>query len=67
MDYSLDIVDFAVKYKEDYRKATGTDIRAAYEEYKDFYAKHHRDHPGATCSLPEPHVPAAGSFCASGA
>ena len=48
MDYSLDSWDFGAKYKEDYREATGKEIRDAYGEYKDFYAKYHQDNPGAT-------------------
>uniref|UniRef100_A0A1D1XK08 Cytochrome c-type biogenesis protein CycH n=1 Tax=Anthurium amnicola TaxID=1678845 RepID=A0A1D1XK08_9ARAE len=48
MDYSLDSWDFGMKYKEDYREATGKEGRAAYEKYKDFYATYHQDHPAAT-------------------
>jgi len=48
MDYSLDPWDFGMKYKEDHREATGKEGRAAYEKYKDFYAKYHQDNPGAT-------------------
>ncbi|CAG8655042.1 8476_t:CDS:2 [Funneliformis mosseae] len=46
MDYSLDPVDFSMKYNKDYPKATGKEGRAKYEEYKEFYVKHYRDYPG---------------------
>ena len=48
MDYSLDPLDFGMKYTKDHREATGKEGRAAYEKYKDFYAKYHQDNPGAT-------------------
>ena len=48
MDYSLDPWDFGVKYKEDFREATGKEAKAKYEKYQDFYATYHRDNPGAT-------------------
>src|SRR5438105_40430 len=46
MDYSLDSWDFGAKHGRDFREATGKEIRAVYEEYRDFYAKHHHAHPG---------------------
>ncbi|CAG8626028.1 15772_t:CDS:2, partial [Acaulospora morrowiae] len=48
MNYSLDSYNFGAKYKEDYQESTGKEIRAAHKEYKVFYTKHHRNHPGVT-------------------
>jgi len=56
MDYSLDSWDFGAKYKEDYREATGKEIRDAYGEYKDFYAKYHQNNRGATTDCYEEYL-----------
>ncbi|CAG8638648.1 10684_t:CDS:2 [Funneliformis caledonium] len=46
MDYSLGLIRFSVKYGQDFPTVTDKEIEEAYNEYKEFYAKHHRDHPG---------------------
>ncbi|CAG8685225.1 746_t:CDS:1, partial [Funneliformis mosseae] len=45
MDYSLDLIDFGMKYKEDYLKVTGKKGRVKYKEYKEFYAKYYHNYP----------------------
>ena len=40
--------EFLWKYGRDYPSATFEQTDAAYNEYKDFYAKYHQDNPGAT-------------------
>ena len=56
MDYSLDPVDFGVKYNKDHRGATGKEARAEYEKYKDFYAKYHQNNRGATTDCYEEYL-----------
>ena len=46
VDYSLGFGRFCVKYGQDFPTATEKELEDEYNKYKDFYAKHHRDHPG---------------------
>jgi len=47
---------FACKYSKDYPSATPEQTLAAYNEYKDFYVKHHQDNPGATTDCYEQYL-----------
>ena len=50
MDVDAKVMErmFFWKYRGDYPSATFEQTDAAYNEYKDFYAKYHQDNPGAT-------------------
>ncbi|KAG9305109.1 hypothetical protein G9A89_007749 [Geosiphon pyriformis] len=47
---------FVWKYGKDYPSATFEQCDAAYNEYKDFYAKYHQDNPGATTNCYEEYL-----------
>ncbi|KAG9293079.1 hypothetical protein G9A89_016441 [Geosiphon pyriformis] len=47
---------FTWKYSKDYPSATFEQWDAAYNEYKDFYAKYHQDNPGATTNCYEEYL-----------
>ncbi|CAG8482724.1 10489_t:CDS:2 [Acaulospora morrowiae] len=46
VDYSLGYGRFCVKYCQDFPAATEKELEDAYNKYKVFYTKHHRDNPG---------------------
>ena len=60
VDYSLNLVDFSMKYGQDHPKATVKEASTAYKKYKDFYLKYHQDHPRATMDCYKEYLEALG-------